>query len=139
MSGTFTPADDMIEVSTDTVQIDHHYSKGLSIQGPRAIHCVVHINATHAFTAGGLDANQEPTSSAYIIDMTDESRFQWTRVPDMFGARAGHSCNKIGDDIVVVGKHHCICHQSKTGDKPSFYLFKAMESIRIHPSSSTTS
>ena len=74
---------------------------------PRDVYypCVVPINGTHVFYAGGFSDAQGYRKSvcyahAYLVEVAS---WTWTRLEDMRAARTKHACGRAGRSIVVAG------------------------------------
>ena len=78
---------------------DGLFSPGPDLPSPLYFHCLLTINSTHAFLAGGLDGHARQ-QKAYMFEWTSGT---WTTLADMKYARDSHCCGLAGKNIVVVG------------------------------------
>merc|ERR1711892_855301 len=67
---------------------------------PLSAHCMVKINSSHVFIAGGADANDDPTAASYLFSSTTGS---YTRQPDMIIPRSDHACELVNNAVWVAG------------------------------------
>ena len=66
-------------------------------------HCLLRVNATHIFMAGGRTESYRQLNNAYLLDTNSGA---WRRLPDMRQKRFDHACAKLPgheDKILVVG------------------------------------
>ena len=64
-------------------------------------HCLTKVNETHFFLAGGYTSNSGNSKKAYMINFVTQ---QWTTLPDMSFSRVMASCQRIPEDILVIGE-----------------------------------
>merc|ERR1712106_470739 len=66
---------------------------------PLDSHCMVKINSSHVFIAGGLDHNGYSTTAAYLYSSTSG----FTTLPSMAKPKHYHACGVLGTDVWVGG------------------------------------
>ena len=62
--------------------------------------CLAAINSTTYFLAGGGHAQGYASRKAYLLDWASET---WTEVDSMQTKREHHSCNVVGNKVIVTG------------------------------------
>merc|ERR1711892_725842 len=70
---------------------------------PLVGHCMVKINSSHVFIAGGQDRYNHPTAATYLYSSTSGT---FSPLPGMAMARSDHSCGILGTDVWVGGGLH---------------------------------
>ena len=75
---------------------------GPELPRPTAVHCVLKVNATHYFLAGGKSDASTTVRTAHLLEY---GTGVWTALPAMLRARRGHGCHVLGggDKILVTG------------------------------------
>ena len=61
--------------------------------------CIIIVNGTHVFYAGGYDGSSD-RSDAYLLEVDS---LTWTSLPSMTSQRQYHSCGITGKNIIIVG------------------------------------
>jgi len=67
---------------------------------PLFAHCMVKINSSHVFIAGGYDGHGSATAAAHLFSSTSGT---FSPLPDMAIARGYHACGVLGTDVWVGG------------------------------------
>ena len=65
---------------------------------PLRVHCMVQINKTHFFMAGGKNSSGSKTTQAWVMEW---NTCLWTQLPDMNHARNGHICQLMNSDKIL--------------------------------------
>ena len=64
-------------------------------------HCLLRMNSSHLFLAGGYNRKTKSAREAYLFNHDEE---KWTRLPDMKMRREDHGCAMLdGDKVIVFG------------------------------------
>ena len=71
---------------------------GPALPAPLWKHCLIKVNSTHMFMAGGED-NVHRSDRAYLLNL---ETWQWTRLPDMKRQRSEQGCAVLDNDKVIV-------------------------------------
>merc|ERR1712106_1287353 len=87
------------ELSSTEVLTDNTWHISTPLPAPLYGHCMVKINSSHVFMAGGEDDNSAYAAS-YIYSSTSGT---FSPLPDMAIARSYHACGILGTDVWVGG------------------------------------
>ena len=90
------------EISSTEVLTGSTWHISTPLPAPVYGHCMVKINSSHVFIAGGEDDNTYYAAS-YIYSSTSGT---FSRLPDMAITRSDHACGILGTDIWVGGGLH---------------------------------
>ena len=99
LGGEFITEGSSPYLDTTIIYRNGNFETGQKLPSPAFYPCVVPVNGTHVFYAGGYEG-PGGKSDAYLLEV---AIWKWTRLDDMVYGRYQHSCGKAGSDIVVVG------------------------------------
>merc|ERR1711892_108336 len=95
VTGGYDPSDR--EISSTEVLTGNSWHISTPLPAPVYGHCMVKINSSHVFIAGGEDDNSVYAAS-YICSSTSGT---FSPLPDMAIARSYHACGILGTDVWV--------------------------------------
>merc|ERR1711892_89346 len=92
-------SDGQSALSSTEVLTGNTWHSSTPLPTPLDSHCMVKINSSHVFIAGGLDHNGYSTAAAYLYSSTSG----FTTLPSMAKPRHYHACGILGTDVWVGG------------------------------------
>ncbi len=82
--------------STELVSLSGKFTRGPKLQAPLIWHCIVNLNSTHGFIAGGstIDDSSPALSQTFILDYARQTWQSLETTPSLSFPRKKHSCTK---------------------------------------------
>ena len=110
-------------LSSTEVLTGNTWHSSTPLPTPLAGHCMVKINSSHVFIAGGIGDNGY-SAAAHLYSSTSGT---FSPLPDMAIARSYHACGILGTDVWVGGGRTTLDNRLKSVETFSLTLLPPVE------------